>query len=372
VHPERGFVDDPFAVSADGTRLAFVTTDGASHSELHLVRIGAAGLGASFPYPSITPERVEFLDGERVLVVERSPESGAARGMVYGPRGPARERFGPADGIALGTVAGTEAIVAWSRVHPAHGPARHELTAWRRDDLRPLAKKTLAENADGRVPVAGGLYKPLFYLAGFVELVAQKEGDYDKAHDIRKPDQAARIDVFTGRLVEEHEIGDLVAWTVLLKDRQKHQNEPRYLRFGEDLRRLELVDGERVAELRVPRPLAKYDPQTLAAQEVAGALVVSLTVDPVNAEAVRAQKADKDWLDFYRLDAASGALAEIVRLDGEKRASTWRIGGGRLALLRKHKGFGRGGADLEVYALPAPAAATAAKAAVAPAPAPAK
>jgi hypothetical protein len=310
-------------------------------------------------HPSVTPERVAFLDADRVIVIDRNPETGFARAQVYGPKGALPQRLGPADGIALATVGGVPAIVTYARQKTPKG-IRHDLAAYRRDTLKPLAKKSLAEDGSGRVALLHAAYKPLFFLGGYAELVAQKEGDYDKTHDIRKPDMAARVDVFSGKLLAEHEITDVIAWAQLLQIRKKHENERDFLRYTEDLHALQLVDAaDRISPVETPRPLAKYDPPTLAYQpEASGALLFSLTIDPVNADAVRAQKADKDWLDFYRLDVATRALTPLVRLDGEKRASTWHAGGGRVGLLRKHKGFGRGGADLEIYDVPQPASAT--------------
>ena len=106
-------------------------------------------------------------------------------------------------------------------------------------------------------------------------------------------------------------------------------------------------------DLTPPHPLFRYDPQTLESHPSqpggADTLDASLTVDPVNREAVKAQKADKDLLDVYRVDVNAKKLTQLVRFDGQKRPTTWRLASGRLAVLRKHKGFGRGGADLEVY-----------------------
>jgi hypothetical protein len=71
----------------------------------------------------------------------------------------------------------------------------------------------------------------------------------------------------------------------------------------------------------------------------------------VNAEAVAAQKADADDLEVYHLDVKAKALSRVARIDGQKRATAFRLSGGRLGVLRKHKGFGRGGETLEIFEL---------------------
>ena len=73
-----------------------------------------------------------------------------------------------------------------------------------------------------------------------------------------------------------------------------------------------LVPGFEVREL--PVRLSNVNSLRFAPD---GQLTVSLTVDPVNAEAVKAQKADKDWLDIYHLDIKSNELTQLVRIDGE-------------------------------------------------------
>src|SRR6185369_14424400 len=162
----------------DGSLLAYVTTDGATHSELHLVAVGEKQRAPGLPYPSVTPERVQFLDGSRVLVVERNQETSFARALVYTRQGPAKEKLGPVDGIGLGVVGGVPAIVTYAKFKSPKG-TRHDFAAYRRDTLKPIAKRSLVENADGRVPMAGSLFKPLYFLGGYAELVASKEGTYD-------------------------------------------------------------------------------------------------------------------------------------------------------------------------------------------------
>ncbi len=369
--PPNTFIDDAFALSDDGKLLAWVSTDGATGSQLHVVAPGGPDPEATCKVPTISAERIDFLDGGRLLLVERSPETHLVRAQVFTTKCVGKEKLGPASEIALGKVGDVPAIVSWLR-SPKGNVFTHSLTAVRRDDLRPLAKKVLAEDADGRVTVAGKRMKPLFWLAGFTELVAQKEGDFDPKHDIRKPDAAAHVDPFGGKVLQEREIGDVIAWTTLSNLRKKHQNESDFVQFSEDLKRFELVDrDDQTADLKTPRPLRKYDPTTLASQPLGdGVLAVSLTIDPVNPDAVAAKKADQDWLELFRLEAKERKLVELARIDGKKRPSGWRLGGTRIAVLRKHKSMGRGGSELEVLDLsPAPPPKPAAPTAPAPKPA---
>lgn len=349
---ENDFIDDPIAFSPDGKKLAFIVTDGATHSVLRIVNPGETGPGTTLTYSSITPERIDFLDSDRLLMVERNPETHLARAQLFTTRGPARERLGPADDIVLSNIAGVPAVITYLRSPKGHGFV-HTLVAYRRDTLKLFARRVLEEGENGRIAVAGAAVKPQVFLRGYAELVGQREGTYDAAHDVRKPDRATRIDVFASKQLEEQEIGDLIDWAKRMQVRRKHINESDFVRVPEDLRELQLFDSkDAVHTIALPRPFKKYEPGTLVYQGIDDKqLVFSLTIDPVNAEAVAAQKADRDWVDLYRIDLASHVLTELARLDGEKRPSSWRLSGQRLGLLRKHKGFGRGGPTLDVYDL---------------------
>ena len=81
-------------------------------------------------------------------------------------------------------------------------------------------------------------------------------------------------------------------------------------------------------------------------------MVFSLTVDPVNEEAVAAKRADPDIIDFCALNPqdANPTVTKLLSLPGHKRPAAWVIAPvGRLAILRKHKNFPRGGTQVEVY-----------------------
>jgi hypothetical protein len=349
---EKGFIDDPIAISDDGSTLAYLLTDGASFSEIHFGTIGSKENRSTVAYPSITPERMDFLDDQRLLVVERNPETHFARAQIFTAKGPTKDKLGPADDIVLATVGGQPVIVTYLRSEKGKA-ATHTLVAYRRSDMKQVAKKVLQENSDGKISVAGAAMKLLFFEEGYAQMIAQKEGAYDSKHDIRKPDLEAQVDVFSGKVLLEREIKDLIKWAELAKLRRNHQNESDFVQFSEDLKQLMLTDREDVTtQISPTRPLGKYDTTTLRFQEMGGgALVFSLSIDPVNPEAVAAKKADQDWLDLYKVDLTSHAVSEIGRIDGKKRTAKWRLMGSRIAVLRGHKGFARGGAEMEIFDL---------------------
>jgi hypothetical protein len=113
-----------------------------------------------------------------------------------------------------------------------------------------------------------------------------------------------------------------------------------------------VTKDDKITRLTTTLGFDHYDPKSLQ-QQVGrdGKLYFSLTIDPVNPAAVAAKKADPVHIDLYVFDPASGQTERLARLPQNDREYTWSVAGGRWAVLRKHKGYGRGGPELELYDL---------------------
>jgi hypothetical protein len=349
--PPGQFVDDPFAVRDDGAALAYLTTNGTDESLLHLqplpsgpeIKVAGAPLGAS---------RLYWLGKDKVLIVSHDADKGTTTAQVFSSKGPERgERLGPVTEVALGQVGGKPAVLTFTKSEKSH--VEYTVAAYTREGLRPLGKKVLREDRDGRIPTAAGGLRALWWTDGFATLAAMKAGEFDKARDMRRPDRFTRLDVFTGRTGEEREIEDVLGFAHVAADHRPRGSSEVFVHVTDDHAKLELVDGVEEHEIALERPLWMYDFQTLAFQPLDGdRLALSLTVDPVNPQAVKRQKADVDEIDLYNVDRKTRAVSLRLRVPGEGRPSAWHQAGGRAAILRKGKGFDRGGVALDVYDLP--------------------
>jgi hypothetical protein len=107
--------------------------------------------------------------------------------------------------------------------------------------------------------------------------------------------------------------------------------------------------------LNLGAPVQNYDPKSLLEQEDPAnrALYFSLSLDPLNPDALGRKKADKPYLDLYRVAIAEKAPAttRVLRVALDERPVTWVVGGRYVALLRKHKSFSRGGNEIEAHQL---------------------
>lgn len=339
-----GFIDDAFAVSADGKAVAFLTTDGASAAVLHLFPIGGAEVKIEdAPFDAVA---LYFLAPERILIVHGS--DGNLTANVFTPRGVEKQKLGPFGQLAMARVDGKAALVTYTRSEKKG--VQHELVAYDLERLKPIKRKTLAEDSEGQIRQAHGVIKPLWWSDGFTVLNARKPGEYDKATDIRQPDRFTRLEVFSGKILGEEQVKDVLAFMRVALERRDRPNEKVIVHFSEDRKQLLVLDGLSENEAQLARPIWKYDVPSLGAQLLDDKVAAfSLTVDPVNPDAVNRQKTEPDEIDLYQFDRQSHITTRILTLPGEGRRSSWHIGGDRLVLLRKDKGFDRGGVALEVY-----------------------
>jgi hypothetical protein len=341
-----GFIDDAFAVSDDGKTVAFITTDGASAATLHVAVVG--GAETKIDGAPLDTTMLELLGADRVLVVHGSELSFTAD--VFGLHGPEKAKIGPFNRLAIAKLDGKRVIVTFTRSEKKS--VQYDVVAYDLDRLRPIKRKSLTEDAEGQIHIVHGVLKPLWWSDGFSVINARKPGEYDKAHDIRQPDRFNRYDVFAGKVVDDEPVRDIIAFTRIGLLRRDHPNESVIVHFADDRKQLLMLDRLVEHELQLQRPIWKYDPQTLESQLLDERQVAfSLTVDPVNPDAVNRQKTEPDEIDLYVVDRQSQSSKRILTLPGEGRRSSWRIAGKRFVLLRKGKGFDRGGVVLEAYDL---------------------
>ena len=419
VRADKGFIDDAYALTEDGSALLYVNTDGAGWASLHAVGLPPRG-DAAAPAPTTTTLVPPVADGsdkkpaasanrnkgaappfaiapgaheelitnlplstfkmyllpeDRVLLVSRDPEAnGVVRGTVYSLRSrsavPVPTALGPATDITVGHPPSGPAIVMATR--PTERANEYRVQAVSALTLKPLGQKVYkVREGEPRIQTEKGSAMPLYFVDDYLTLVAKHDGFYDKKKDVRQPDFLAFVDALTGKLGRSRPIADPTALLDLARLRTGH-GESVVVTADPETQRYELLaavergltDGpaESRTALQLPRPASTYEATTLLYQLARpGLLLLSLTVDPVNEQAVAARRTDVDTIDLCAVDltaAEPGPTQRLRTLPGNKRPSSWQVTpGGRLALLRKHKGFARGGTEVEIYDLDLPPAA---------------
>jgi len=341
----EGFIDDGYALRDDGKAVAYITTDAATSATLHLADVGGNDVKvAGAPIDALA---VAWLSPTRVLIVRGRDGSSTAQAFTAAGADKVKP-IGPFNKFAFAIVDGKRVFVTYTRSEKKG--VEHALVAYAVDTLRPLKKRTWREDAEGQIKQGTSSVKPLWWADGFTVLAALRAGEFDKARDMRRPDRYTRLDGFSGKMLAETEVQDVLAFTRIGLIRRDQPNMPVIAHFSDDRKKLLFVDVINEYEVVLPRELWKYDPATLAWQTLDDKRVaLSLTIDPVNPDAVGRKKADPDDIDLYEVDRQTHAAKPVLRIPGEGRRSTWQLAGNRLLLLRKGKGFDRGGVALELY-----------------------
>jgi hypothetical protein len=147
---------------------------------------------------------------------------------------------------------------------------------------------------------------------------------------------------------------DPAGFARLVSIQRLHPRKTTFVHVDPGNQKLVLIDGPRSRVLVPSRPPATYDPKATAAQ-ITGPdeVIVSLTVDPLNPAAVARKKRDRPELELYAASRSGGTMSRLLVMDTGHRPTAWQVAAGKLALLRQHRVFSRGGTGLDVYSLPA-------------------
>jgi hypothetical protein len=365
---DKGFIDDPLALEPESGLLAILLTDAASFARIDLIDLatGKPRKSIAIRDPQRQFERLAIAPGGKgVVLVSRDAGSGRRSAQYFDADGKPARLVGPVADFGLASQQGRPYLVAWSRTAADKGEvfqvARHRLDGLAR--VGPASSYVINKARELQKPPMKGVD----WQNNYTEIIGLRPGEYDKARDIRLPDRAAVLDTTTGKWKWEADVGDVYAWAAAGDLRRKLPGRTLFPVFSPDTSIFDLVDYQgRRGALALPVPLRYYDATTLQDRQLpgSGALLFSLAIDPLHPEALARRKKDPSYLDLYWVapDAAQaqggagqGALKpkveRLLRAPMDDRPATWVAAGAHAAVLRKHKSFSRGGAQLEVFSL---------------------
>jgi hypothetical protein len=355
--PPEGYFDEAFALEPGGARLYLVRTDGATFAKLEIVDLATGKTTSSFDLPKGQPgiERLEPLpDGKGVVVISRegTPEAPLLAATVIDGAGKAGAKVGPALAFGRPNTPPQDILLAFDRKLGAHaGDVTYTITPHRLDTLAPLGKPRAFKTVGGELKTPP--FRILDFVDGYARAVGERPRAYDKKSDVRQPTRMAMLDTLTGKITQETEIGDVLAWAQAGKLRARHPGHAVFAELNPDESGVDVVDA---LGKKQPTPLAVpfglYDSKSLTDQEgpEAGAFYFGIAVDPVKAEAIKRQKADLPMLDVYGAKAPEESPVMRARIFMPRNVA-WRAGYGKLVVLKRFKSFTRGGDELDVYKL---------------------
>jgi hypothetical protein len=357
IRPESGFVDDAMALDSTGSRLVWVRSDEqATIAEVHVVDLATGKDLAVFDLvKKVRRVRDVHFAGkgeQELVIVGTTGDLGPGERPVTAHVTVAGKvlRTWPAFG-QLVVDRGEELLVFGDTLN--RKPRWQGHIVWQVKVVKLASGKPFGKGAGQFETDTDGLITrlqldPIVWQDGWLRLRGKRRGQYDRKLDQRQPDTDAVYDVISGKIVKDTVIADLQAHALLMDLRGRHPNTAAILWVNQK-GNLELVTADdRRLDVGLALPFSRYLAPSLVVGE--GTRAFTLAIDPVNPDAVKAQKADPIHVDLYFLDAQTGKATRQARLPGGGDVR-WRAVPGRWAILRKHKGFDRGGPQLDVYPL---------------------
>jgi hypothetical protein len=359
--PEKGFIDDPFAIDGESGRLALLRTDSASFALLEIVDLKTGKTRRAFAAgnPQQLFDRLLFAGGDDTGVVLITRDSTTSRRSAHysGPDGRPAGLVGPVTDFGTITREGARYLVAWDRKTAPSGQTTYTVSQHKLEGLGRVGK-TRAYNINKDGTLTQPPLKVVTWQDGYSQMVGERPVAYDKKNDVRQPGKAAILDALSGAVVSETDISDVLGWTIAGQLRRTRLNRTLLPVITDEQDAVQIIDAAgRRLPLTLGAPVQNYERKSLLDQEDTAnrALYFSLSLDPLNPDALGRQKADKPYLDLYRAQASADGkaidTARVLRVAVDERPVAWVVGGHYMALLRKHKAFSRGGNEIELYSL---------------------
>ncbi len=357
--PPSGFVDDWFAFDGAGGRVLWINADAAARAEIRVVDLaqGGAQLAAvDISKFTLAPLRAHFvLDGGSFFVVAAPAEAdGPVTAALIDGTGKVVRSFGPANDIVLHEGARTEVVTYTRTIKPGKkgGPTTtHRVTITDLATGKRRINRELVADESGLVAKLD--FRITAFLSDYTRAVGVKGGYWDKKEDTRTPDVEAWYSLDTGKFEKTLPITDLMGQAKKAKLFADHPNVDPFLMVADDLTSLLRVADGVPQKIDLAQPFHHYDHKSLQVQpgSTAGSIFFTFTIDPVNADAVAKKKAVTEWVDLYELKAGETKAIRRARVKKTGNGFRFRATATHWALLPRHVGFSRGGAELRLFTL---------------------
>ncbi len=352
--PAAGFIDD--AIAHDDARLAYVVSDAAEKSELHVVTLANQHDDVIDLAPvTLHPIALELV-GTRAFVVGLADEGKQVGALVElagqgkKPPGAVVYKVGPATHITVVKRDGKLAV-ALHRASAIKDGTRHQVELLAIDTGRRIAAGP-ALDLDGTGASKALDFRVNHWADGMTRAFGLKGGEWDRKENQRTPDAEASYDLVTGKFGERHPIADL------FEQRKRYQvladasGQIDFVRMTWDNQAVQLWHDGKPKTLELDQPISNYDPKSLQGVIAAdGSAWLALKIDPVNPDAVARKKADPEYLDIFRVSADGKATRAARVLATGLRHRFGVLGADRFWLLERSSSFDRGGRNLAVYQL---------------------
>jgi hypothetical protein len=348
---ETGFVDD--VLSYDNQRLAYVIADTSTKAELHVVQLGCVKcveqkqeLVVDLSPVTLRPTALRLV-GQRAFVIGATEDGNQVAALVeLGQKtATAVYKLGPAAHISVVMRDGAPRVAVHKTTATKTG-TRHDVELVALDTgKRVIAAKPFELEKDANKKLD---FRVNHWTDGYTRAVGLKGGEWIKKDNVRSPDSEATYDLIGGKMVETKPIADVV------EQRKRYQTladagQLDFIRMTWDNAAVQIWHHGVARAIELDQPLSSYDVTSLQGVVNAdGSAWVALKIDPVNAAAVARKKADPEYLDVFKVDAAGKGVRK-ARVPAKNLRFRFGTFDAYFWLLERSTGFDRGGRSITVY-----------------------
>lgn len=361
---KSGYIDAHFAVSPNGRLLGLVHVgEGTAPTTLEIYSLQGAKprrlAKVDISKVTVAPVGLRFTpDSARLLVFSEMPVRGTQRpkeAFAFEPSGKQVGRIGPFSELAFRKGPKGWEIVTYFK-SPMGARVSHEVSLWGLATLRRTKTARLFSSSTGEV--AKPPMQIAFFSPDFSQIVVKVAGAYDRKRDVRLPDRQKLYDPFAAKFLSDKEIANLAEWETMKKIREQHQRVPTLLQLSGTQKApvFEMITPthEKVALPETTPPLKQFDFASLQQQNTDAATVpFGLMVDPQWPTVFGDKRNVPEVFHLFLLDPGSKAIKPLGTIPAPKQVLGWRLGAGRLAVMRLHQYWKLGDRAIEIYDVPA-------------------
>lgn len=344
VQPSEGFIE--LMIASDGAGLlAYVQADAATQAVVHIIDVTTGAEVRSFDIAKLTttPRRLWFVGKgaeASIFVVGAALEGEGVVGAMYDGKGViAKKTYGPATVVTLIERKGKPQIAVRKVAPGKKGAEVHTVELFDTKKGKRIGKARKLTLINGRDDKLAFTFN--HWADDGLTAVGTKEGEWSKKSDARTPDVEGRYDLTTAKM-QKVTVADLMDHKRRFDVLARRETAAVFARVSEDLTGIELWRNEQSVVVEISEPFNLYNPDSLTwGVDDDGTVWLGLTVDPWNRPAVDRKRADSEYFDIFKLDAA-GKGARVARVLSSKKRLAIGATAGHLFVLDRNIGFDRG------------------------------
>ncbi len=344
VTPYDGFIE-LMTVSDGAGLLAYVQADAATRAAVHVIDVSTGAEVRTFDIAGLTttPHRLWFVGkGAKasIFVVGAALAGEGIVGGLYDATGKiAKKTYGPAPVVTLIERKGKPLVAVRTVSTGKKGGEVYSLELFDPKKGKRIGKARKLTLTNGRDDKLG--FTLNHWADDGLTAVGIKDGAWSKKSNARTPDAEGRYDLTTGKM-QKVAVADLIDHKRRFDQLARSGGAAVFARVSEDVTGIELWRDEKPVVLELSEPFNLYNPDSLTwAIGDAGSAWIGLTVDPWNRPAVDRKRADSEYFDIFKVDAA-GKAARVGRVLASKKRLAIGAAGGKLFVLDRNIGFDRG------------------------------